>query len=73
MSSVAAEEQKLISIIIATYNCGQKIENTLRSIFANDADLFELIVMDGASTDDTLKHIKKYEAISRMKNKLPSY
>lgn len=53
--------QKLFSIIIATYNCGQKIENTLQSIFSQNKDLFELIVLDGASTDDTLDYIKKYE------------
>ena len=47
---------------MATYNCGQKAENTLQSIFAQKKDLFELIVMDGASTDDTLDYIKKYES-----------
>ncbi|MGI9054888.1 MAG: glycosyltransferase family 2 protein [Pyrinomonadaceae bacterium] len=61
MKVSAPENQKTFSIIIATYNCGQKIENTLRSIFSNDEELFELIVMDGASTDDTLEYIKKYE------------
>ena len=53
--------QKVFSIIIATYNCGQKIENTLQSIFSQNKELFELIVIDGASTDDTLDYIKKYE------------
>lgn len=61
MALSAPENQKLFSIIVAAYNCGQKIENTLKSIFSNDESLFELIVMDGASTDDTLEHIKKYE------------
>lgn len=61
MKISAPENQKTFSIIAATYNCGQKIENTLRSIFANDESLFELIVMDGASTDDTVQYIKKYE------------
>lgn len=46
---------------MATYNSGQKVENTLRSIFAQNKDLFELIVLDGASTDDTLEFIKKYK------------
>lgn len=61
MKAAASENQKLFSIIIASYNCGQKIENTLNSIFSNSEDLFELIVIDGASTDDTLDYIKKYE------------
>lgn len=47
---------------MATYNCGRKVENTLQSIFAQNEELFELIVLDGASTDDTLDCIKKYES-----------
>lgn len=53
--------QKLISIIVVTYNCGQKIENTLQSILSQNRDLFELIVIDGASTDDTLDYLRKYK------------
>ncbi len=51
----------MFSILIATYNCGQKVENTLDSIFSQNKELFELIIIDGASTDKTLDHIKKYE------------
>ncbi len=46
---------------MATYNCGRKVENTLQSILSQNKELFELIVVDGASTDDTLDFIKKYE------------
>lgn len=53
--------QKMFSIIMATYNCGRKVENTLESIFSQNKDLFELIVFDGNSTDDTLDYIRKYE------------
>ncbi|HXG84625.1 MAG TPA: glycosyltransferase family 2 protein [Pyrinomonadaceae bacterium] len=53
--------QKVFSIIIATYNCGRKIEPTIQSILSQNKDLFELIIIDGASTDDTLEYIKKYE------------
>lgn len=53
--------QKLISIIISTYNCGQKIEKTLQSILSQNRDLFELIVIDGASTDATLDYLRKYK------------
>ncbi len=61
MSASETEKQKTFSIILATYNCGQKVENTLRSVLAQNQDLFELIVMDGASTDDTLDSIRKFE------------
>ncbi len=53
--------QKTFSIIVATFNCGQKIENTLQSVFSQNRALFELIVLDGASTDGTLDYLKKYE------------
>lgn len=54
--------RKMFSIILATYNCGRKVENTLESIFSQNRELFELIVFDGASTDDTLDFIRKYES-----------
>jgi glycosyltransferase involved in cell wall biosynthesis len=54
--------QKMFSIIMATYNCGRKVEVTLQSIFSQNAELFELIILDGASTDDTLDNIKKFES-----------
>ncbi|MEJ7848038.1 MAG: glycosyltransferase family 2 protein [Pyrinomonadaceae bacterium] len=61
MAALGTAKQKTFSIILATYNCGQKVENTLRSILSQDKELFELIVMDGASTDGTLGFIRKYE------------
>lgn len=61
MALSAVQNRKLISIVMATYNCGQKVENTLKSIFSQNRDLFELIVIDNVSTDDTLEYIKKYE------------
>lgn len=60
MSSSETPRQKTFSIILATYNCGQKVENTLQSILSQNKQLFELIVFDGASTDDTLDFIEKY-------------
>lgn len=61
MTESATANQKLISIIIATYNCGRKIEDTLQSILCQDKELFELIVLDGNSTDNTLDFVRKYE------------
>lgn len=61
METSKTGKQKLYSIIIATYNCGQKIESTLRSIFSQNRELFEVIILDSASTDDTLKYIKQYK------------
>jgi glycosyltransferase involved in cell wall biosynthesis len=62
MASSKTTNQKMFSIIMATYNCGQKVEITLQSILSQNKELFELIVVDGASTDKTLDYIKKYES-----------
>jgi glycosyltransferase involved in cell wall biosynthesis len=62
MVSPETVSQKIFSIIMATYNCGEKIENTLQSISSQNKELFELIVVDGASTDNTLECLKKYES-----------
>ena len=60
MAVRAAGTQKTFAIIVATYNCGQKVELTLQSIFSQNRELFEVIVLDGASTDETLEYLKKY-------------
>jgi glycosyltransferase involved in cell wall biosynthesis len=62
MSSAKAGSRKIFSIVLATYNCGRKVEPTIESILSQNKDLFELIVLDGASTDDTPDCIKKYES-----------
>lgn len=61
MITADSGSRKIFSIILATYNCGQKIESTVESILSQDRNLFELIVVDGASTDDTLEYVKKFE------------
>lgn len=58
----ANSSRKIFSIVLATYNCGRKVEPTIESILCQNKDLFELIVLDGASTDDTLDCIRKYES-----------
>lgn len=54
--------QKLFSIITPTYNSGSKIEKTINSVLTQDKDLFDFHIIDGASTDDTLRTIEKYGA-----------
>lgn len=51
----------IFSIIIPTYNCSELLEETLHSIFCQNKDLFECIIVDGNSKDDTLKTILKYK------------
>lgn len=50
-----------ISVVVPTYNQGQFIEQTLRSVVEQGYDNYELIVIDAASTDGTLSIIEKYK------------
>lgn len=54
-------EPKLFSIITPVHNSGAKIEQTINSVLSQRTDLFEYIIVDGQSTDDTLKTIKPYK------------
>ena len=49
------------SIITPTYNPGQRVEETIKSVLAQKNELFEYIIVDGCSTDETLNIIRKYE------------
>ena len=50
-----------ISIITTTYNSGATLRDTIRSILSQTYQDIEYIVVDGASTDDTLTIIQEYE------------
>ena len=47
------------SIIIPTYNCARTISASLQSVLNQDFDDFELIIVDGASSDQTISLINK--------------
>lgn len=51
-----------ISIITATYNSGATIADTLRSVLHQTYEDFELLVVDGASTDNTMEIVRSFEA-----------
>ncbi len=50
-----------ISIITATYNSGRTLRDTLESVLHQNYKDIEYIIIDGASTDNTLDLIKAYE------------
>ncbi|HTP12766.1 MAG TPA: glycosyltransferase family 2 protein [Bacteroidota bacterium] len=55
----------MLSICIATYNRGAFISRTLESIVAQLRPEVEIVVVDGASTDDTESVVKRFAAKSR--------
>lgn len=51
-----------ISVITITYNSEKTIEETIKSIICQDYDNLEYLIIDGGSTDDTLKIVDKYRS-----------
>lgn len=49
--------QDLVSIIMPSYNCGQFVEETIRSVQAQTYQNWEIIFMDDCSNDDTIRKV----------------
>jgi glycosyltransferase involved in cell wall biosynthesis len=53
--------QPFISIVIANFNYGRFLEEAIMSVLEQSCQDFELIIVDGGSTDNSVSVIKKYE------------
>lgn len=49
----------LVSIIMPSYNCGQYVEETIRSVQAQTYHNWEIIFVDDCSTDDTMTIVRR--------------
>ncbi|MBU0481035.1 MAG: glycosyltransferase [Proteobacteria bacterium] len=54
-------EQPVISIITVVYNGARHIENAIKSVLGQCYENVEYIIIDGASTDNTLEIIRRYD------------
>lgn len=49
-----------VSLVTVVFNCADYIEGCIRSVFNQDYDNIEYIIIDGGSTDGTVPLIQKY-------------
>ena len=58
-----------ITVVTPSFNHGQFIEETIRSVLCQDYPNLEYIIIDGGGTDHTVEVIKKYEKRITTKNR----
>jgi glycosyltransferase involved in cell wall biosynthesis len=66
-SKARIESFPLVSIIVPSFNQGRFIRETIDSILKQDYRPIEIIVVDGASTDQTLEILHQYDGVSEVK------
>jgi len=50
----------LVTVIVATFNAGKRLEHVISSVLSQTYDAIELIIIDGGSTDQTLALLNQY-------------
>lgn len=57
----------LVSVVVPSYNQGAFLRATLESILTQDYRPIEVLVIDGASTDNTLDVLREYDAVPEVR------
>ncbi|WP_045460512.1 glycosyltransferase [Vibrio hyugaensis] len=57
------KNQPVLSIVIVTFNAGKTLRKTLDSILDLNLESIEVVVIDGDSSDDTLKILEEYKVL----------
>jgi glycosyltransferase involved in cell wall biosynthesis len=60
MSFKELTSDALVSVVVPSYNQGEYIRQTIDSILAQDYRPLEIVVVDGASSDDTVQVLQGY-------------
>lgn len=70
----------LVSIIMPSYNCGEFVDNSIRSVQAQTYQNWEIIFVDDCSTDDTIARVlairerdKRIQVFQNVSNKGAAY
>jgi glycosyltransferase involved in cell wall biosynthesis len=62
------DKEPLVSILMPIYNYGNRINQTLNSVFNQDYTNYEIILVDDGSTDEFVKmKLKQLETVERVK------
>jgi glycosyltransferase involved in cell wall biosynthesis len=63
---MTSRDRALISVVVPSYNQGGFIAQTLDSILSQDYRPLEVLVVDGASKDDTVKVLESYRGAAEL-------
>lgn len=67
MAMVTLSVNPLVSVIVPSYNQGRFIKQTIDSILAQEYRPLEIIVIDGASKDNTVDVLHQYDDVPEVK------